>query len=881
MASGNKAHQPNKPQAENQGPKACAMPYSGDSERAILGSILLDNVGLDFVLDAGLYQEDFYSSAHRLTFQRMCDLLETGKVVNLVTLSDELAKDGMLEKAGGAAYLAALSDGVPIGTTAGLGEYVKIVKEKARLRRTIAICETGALKAFELQDSTEIINSVQQQFFDLVSATQKGGFVSASEILRAELSDIEKRFSDGNRGLGIQTRFKDLDAQIGGLAPGELTIIAARPSVGKTALALNIAANVAIRGEASVGIFSLEMNKESLLLRVLCSEARVDSWRLKTGFASREDWGRIAAAAGIVGGSKFYIDESSSISISELRARTRMAMREKQFELVIVDYLQLVTGTGENRTQEVGSISRGLKALAKDLKVPVIALSQLSRGVEDKSNPRPQLSDLRESGCLSKNTTLLLTPQGVQTNMPSHMSVYSLNKSKFIGPTNSKDIPQAEKPVFRFLLTSGRYVDCTANHKILTDRGWVRAADITKERAVACVRKVSPCRHGIAIRHARWMGWMLGNGSMCGYSSPSFICSDIDLAERFCCATESLFHRKPRPHPHKSQWVWQYDITYGPVRTPGGNPCKDWLKAHEMWDRTAQFKRIPDWFMEDASNDSISEILGGLYDTDGSVYTVKDGYPHVKYSSTSREMAWQVVLSLNRLGIFARIDDGYFSTKATTDCYAVLISEGREIEKFRRMISLTGEKGRKLLALELTAHGSNQGDRLPLWVGKAIDEERRRVGLTYEKLGYRFQKKRISKDDLDKCLNKLPRLRKQLGWMLNENIFWDRLKSFEPIGTVEVFDRQVEGEPNFVANGIIVHNSIEQDADIVAFLYRSKKESFENQINVWIGKNRNGPVGEIPLVFLPKWVRFETPIDEAMQASFTDARAMAAGDSTD
>jgi replicative DNA helicase len=388
------------------------VPHNLDAERALLGSILLDNSALNHALEI-LVTEDFYSQAHRHAFEKMGELSEKGRVIDLVTLSEELGKAGLLEKSGGAAYLAALSDGVPIGTMAGMAEYCRIVKEKSTIRRLITASENVIANCFAgTEDSEKLIDLAQSSVFEISEKRAQTGFTTVREIVKSSLDQINKMFEHGRRITGVATGLEDLDNMTSGLQPGDLIVIAARPSLGKTALALNIASHAAMNDSKVVGMFSLEMSKESLVTRLLCSEARIDGHKLRTGFASKDDWKRITPALGRLSEAAFYIDDTPALSVMQIRAKARRMKAEKGLDMLIVDYLQLVAGPSksENRTQEVAYISRNLKSIAKELKVPVIALSQLSRAPEQRTGAgqRPQLSDLRESGSIEQDADVVI-----------------------------------------------------------------------------------------------------------------------------------------------------------------------------------------------------------------------------------------------------------------------------------------------------------------------------------------------------------------------------------------------------------------------------------------------------------------------------------------
>ncbi len=386
-----------------------AVPHSLEAERALLGSILLDNGALNVALEV-LGRDDFFSEAHRLTFEKMLALSEKSRTIDLVTLSEELSKEGLIEKAGGAGYLAALTDGVPVGSSASVTEYSRIVKEKSIVRRLINASNNVISRCLEATDDSEtLIDLAQQQVFEIAEQKVQSGFLGVRDIVKSSFGTIDVLFDRGQRVTGVETGFVDLDNLTCGLQPGELIIIAARPSLGKTALALNVAAHAATQGK-TVGFISLEMSKEALLIRLLCSEARIDSHKLRTGFSSREDWNKMTRVLGRLAEAPLFIEDTPALSIMQIRAKARRLKAEKGLDLLVVDYLQLVTGHGrfENRTQEVSFISRGLKSIAKELRAPVVALSQLSRAPEERPGHRPQLSDLRESGSIEQDADVVM-----------------------------------------------------------------------------------------------------------------------------------------------------------------------------------------------------------------------------------------------------------------------------------------------------------------------------------------------------------------------------------------------------------------------------------------------------------------------------------------
>jgi len=384
-------------------------PYSLEAEVSVLGGMLIDR---DAVARAVEIVDDsmFYREAHRRLFRAMSRLFERGEAIDVITLSEELKKTGELEAAGGMPYLAELLDAVP--TAANLDYHARIVREKALLRRLIEAASETIREAYDQGDRSveEVLDSAEQRIFKVAQSHERTGFVWIKEILWPTFEHIE-RLQESKSGItGVPTGFADVDRMTTGLQKGELCIVAGRPSMGKTSWVLNVAQNVAIEHQIPVAIFSLEMSKEQLVQRLLCAEGRVDSQKLRRGRLSTEEFQRLAAAAGHLNTAPLWIDDSPGSTVLEMRAKARRLKAETDLGLLIVDYMQLMSshGRAESRVQEVSEISRGLKALARELEIPVVALSQLSRAPEQRSDRRPQLSDLRESGSIEQDADLVM-----------------------------------------------------------------------------------------------------------------------------------------------------------------------------------------------------------------------------------------------------------------------------------------------------------------------------------------------------------------------------------------------------------------------------------------------------------------------------------------
>jgi replicative DNA helicase len=388
--------------------KERSLPHNLEAERTVLGAVVIDNAAFNGAAEL-LSRDDFYREAHRRVFEAMSSLAERSQPIDFVTLKEELARTSALEAVGGPAYIASLVDGVPRITN--IEDWCRIIKEKAVLRNLIHASNRIVQAAYEAEDDpAQILDQAEKAIFEIAERRIRHGFVGIREIVKESFRTIDQLAQSQGAATGVPTGFSDLDDRTSGLQKGDLIIVAARPSMGKTSLCLNIAQHASLKVGETVGVFSLEMSKEQLVLRMLCADARIDSHRLRTGRLTEKDWARLAKAYAELSASKIFIDDSASATPLEMRAKCRRLKAEFGLGLVIIDYLQLMSGSGrvENRQQEVSQISRSLKGLAKELAVPVIALSQLSRAPEARTDKRPQLSDLRESGGIEQDADVVM-----------------------------------------------------------------------------------------------------------------------------------------------------------------------------------------------------------------------------------------------------------------------------------------------------------------------------------------------------------------------------------------------------------------------------------------------------------------------------------------
>ncbi len=433
-------------------------PQNIEAEQSVLGALLLDNESLPKAIEI-LSPEDFYRESHRRIYRAMLGLFDRNEPMDVVTLSDYLRRDNGIEEIGGLPYLSLLANAVP--TSAHITYHAKIVREKALLRSLIRASTQISTKVYEEGlDADEMVDHAERLIFDIADKRTKTSFASMKDVIKDTFKMIEHLFDRKEAITGIPSGFKDLDEMTSGFQPGDLIVIGGRPGMGKTAFALNIAQHVGISLKEPVAVFSLEMAKEQLALRMLCAESLVDSSRVRKGFISREEWPKLTNAAGRLAEAPIFIDDSSAITVLEIRAKARrLKMEHGGLSLVVVDYLQLMRSRGnfERREQEISEISRSLKALAKELKIPVIALSQLNRAVEQRGEKKPTLADLRESGAIEQDADVIL--------FLYRDEVYNKNNPANKGKAEVIVAKQRNGPtgVFQltFLADSTRFVDFT------------------------------------------------------------------------------------------------------------------------------------------------------------------------------------------------------------------------------------------------------------------------------------------------------------------------------------------------------------------------------------------------------------------------------------
>ncbi|MCS6937215.1 MAG: replicative DNA helicase [Candidatus Bipolaricaulota bacterium] len=858
------------------------MPKNREAEQVLLGAAMLETDQVVPQLLEVLQPNDFYWKAHQIIYRTILELFDAGAPADPIAVGNRLEELKRLDDVGGRAYLNELV--AKVTTTASVPYYAEIIKKKAMLRALIQagheIAELGFREEAELE---ELLDRAEEKVFEVSRFHIKQNYYLIRDFLHEHLAHLEKLQQDPSRHAvtGLPTGYRRFDEMTSGLQRSDLIIIAARPSVGKTSLALSIARHMALRYGYCVGIFSLEMTKEQLLERLLCAEARINLHRLRGGYlqTDSESWRRIIHAASKLQNSKILIDDTPSLSVLELKAKARRMKAEHGLDVLFVDYLQLIEAGSHSdvREQEVAYIARSLKGLARELDIPVVAISQLSRAPE-RPPRRPRLSDLRE--CVTGDTHVIDGETGnlieVRHARPG-MTVIALDRTQRLRPARVLDvIAKGVNQVYRVRTQTGREIRATAAHPFLTAAGWRPLRDLAPGALIATMRSVYLAGEPRPPELCRFLGYLTGDGTYLRHREVGFINSDPLLVQDVIDIARTHFDieisTRRRFTSEQIAFVKKNADGYG---RPYGNPVRNWLRELGLLGQRYDQKSAPPWVLT-ADAHGISEYLGGLFATDGTMVKRAEGYWDVKLSTTSLPLAKHVQYLLARLGIVAGIASGYKSVKATCPLYTVYVSRSEDnLRRFALLIPLRGKKA--LLAHELLHSAprrrTNSGlESLPPSVSLLINQRRQEQGLSHAAVGYRGVGKRISRSRAAAVAERLsdPVLRQ---WATSD-LLWERIVSITPEGEEPVWDLVVDEVHNFVANGIVVHNSgeIEQTADVVLFLYREETGSDESAENnepeqtsaplvhdteIIIGKQRNGPTGVFNLLFHRAYTSFE------------------------
>jgi len=863
------------------------LPKNREAEQVVLGCAIVEAEEVMPLLTERLSPQHFYFRPHRLIYHALMELYEQGRPIDLITLGDRLEEKSQLADVGGRGYLSELVSTVT--TTTSVEYYADIVVKKALLRDLAQVGqEIAELGYREDQELDKLLDLAEEKVFKVSRQSLKESYHPIGEVLHEHLDALE-RLQDSKRGAvtGLSTGFKELDKRTAGFHPADLVVIAGRPSMGKTSFALSIARNVALKEGRSVGIFSLEMTKEQVIERLLCSEAQINLLRLRSGYlgSDSEAWRRIMQAAAELQKASILIDDTPAISVMELKAKARRMKAEHGLDLLIVDYLQLVEGGArvEVREQEISYIARSLKGLARELQIPVVACSQLSRAVERRDSKKPRLSDLRE--CLTGDTIIYHALTGEPYTLKSLYDDQQLIPVHTVTPQLKLEVTlparvvcSGLKPVFRLRTRTGREIRASANHPFLTIDGWRKLEDLRPGDRIAAPRQLSPVGNGkLTKEEARLLGYLIADGSYRRHGAVGLINAEAEVIEDACQIVWERFGVPARVKPHWSgtpQVEFSVPGQYG----PGRNPLVNWLKSLGIHGELTSQKRIPQVIYE-ASPQVVAAFIGGLWAGDGSVfYRPKFHSWSLKYTSTSMPLLRGLHHLLTRLGVVSVLEKKTRHTKSTVDIASLRVDGRVAIRRFSEIIPIVGEKGRKLQQASLWAQeerSNEQIDRLPLEVTEHVARLKQAKGLSWRELGYRCQGKQIGRAQLQRVSEKLDDA--WLKRLAESDILWDQIVSIEPDGEEMTYDLVVPETHNFVANDLIVHNSgeIEQTADVVLFLYRKdyyeeepkreeegeleedeKREPAVTETEIIIGKQRNGPLGSFTLMFHKVYASF-------------------------
>ncbi len=859
-----------------------AVPHSREAEEAVVGAVLI-NPEVYYDVAQFLTADDFYIHRHKWIWEAFTSLHEQRIPIDLLTVSDELDRRAQLSEIGGPAYLTSLVNQVPSSLNAE--SYGRIVEGYSVRRKMINAANQIASIAYNEKTSVDdVMDEAEKAVFNVSERRLKHDLQPISTVLSDyydRIDDLAKRPDDIH---GVPTGFIDLDKMLTGLQPSDLLIIAGRPGQGKTGFLLSIAKNAGLTHKKHVAIFSLEMSNEQVVQRLIAQETGIDSQRLRTGKLQENEWPLFTHAIEVFGDTHIYLDDTPAITPLQLRTKCRRLHMEFGLDLVIVDYLQLMGGDTrtDNRVQEVSYISRNLKVLARELNVPVLAAAQLSRAVEQRSDKRPVLSDLRESGCLTGDA-LVSIENGRSVPIRelagrTNFKIWALNPAtcKLETMPVSRAFSTGTKPVFKMRTRLGRELRATGNHKFLTIHGWKRLDELNKNDYIASPRilPIDQAEQTMSNSELALLGHLIGDGCTLPHHVIQYTTREKDLADTVVNLAVKVFGEdvNPRVSPEK-QW---YQVYLSSTRHHTHNvrsAVTEWLDELNAFGLRAYEKRVPVQVFEQPKN-AIALFLRHLWSTDGSIQLVKGKKvrPIVYYATSSAGLATDVQSLLLRLGINAILKRIPQSGKGR-DQYHVTVTGKTDLHKFINKIGAVGAYKQGRLAEikdHLYIHPENTNrDVIPrdAWRMQVVPAMQR-IGMTTRQMqaaigteycGTGLYKQNMSRKRAARVAVAVQSAELQI--LADSDIYWDSIVSIEPDGEEQVYDLTVPGHHNFVANNIIVHNSLEQDADIVMFIYRpdqyEKDTVKQNVAEIIVAKHRNGPVGSVELVFRGALAKFE------------------------
>lgn len=849
------------------------------AEQSVLGSMMMSKDAIADVVEV-LKGGDFYLPKHEYVYDAILSVYGRGDPADAITVSDELGRMGLLQRVGGGTYLHDLVASVSIAANAGY--YAAIVRDKAILRRLVEASVQIAQMGYAGEgDVADIVDAAQAAVYNVSDGKANEDYTALGQMMEATLDEIEAINAQGGEMIGVPSGFTELDDLTNGLHGGQMVIIAARPAMGKSTLGLDIARACSIKHKMASVIFSLEMSKVEIVMRLLSAEAQIQLSSIRKGPMSEDDWQRLANKMADISDAPLYIDDSPNLTMMEIRAKARRLKQRHDLRLIVIDYLQLMTSGKkvESRQLEVSEFSRQIKLLAKELHVPVIAISQLNRGPEQRTDKKPMVSDLRESGCLTASTRILRADTGAEITIGEiyrdglrDIPVWSVDEHHRLVPmTMTHAFSSGVKEVFRMRLTSGRVIEATANHKFLTLGGWIPLGEMAPGARIAAPRTT---HQPLAVKRAdddevTLLAHLIGDGSFVRRQPLRY--ASIDEANLSCVAeaAQRRFGVIAKRDDHAAARVTSLRLP-APFRLTHGtrNPIAAWLDGMGLFGLRSHEKFIPDWVFT-LPLDQVQDFIGHLWATDGSVrWDAKAGQGRIYYATTSRRLADGLARLLLRCGIMARIK--VVAKASYRDGYHVVINGAAQQLHFCRTIPVWGSRGHAArdMVAHLTSIPSNTNvDTVPREVWNDVRSVLSERGMTHrsfaEAMGTSFcgsamWKRSPSRERLAQIATVLDN--SELQELATSDVHWDKVAEITPIGEREVFDATVPGTHCFIANGIVAHNSLEQDADIVLLLHRDDVYDRESpragEADFIVAKNRNGPTRTVTTIFQGHYSRF-------------------------
>lgn len=851
-------------------------PHNLEAEQSLLGAMLLSSDAISNIVEK-VRPEDFYREAHRSVYEAITKLYMSGEPADPIMVAEELDKMGVLERIGGKLFIHTLVNYVP--TAANAHFYAEILQRHSLLRGLIRAATDIAAIGYEAPENLEAAIDRAESIMFNVSKQRITEKFSILETLLTENWELMDKLARSHSDItGLATGFPDLDKYTSGFQSSDLIVIAARPAMGKTSFVLDVARNVALGSDKAVALFSLEMSKLQIAQRLLSSEAMVQSQRLRSParLTDRESQ-QLVAATGKLSKARIFIDDTANITIMEIRAKARRLISRENLGLIIVDYMQLIQGSGrsESRQQEISEISRALKILGRELEVPVIAVSQLSRAVENRTDDRrPRLSDLRE--CVTGETLVVLQDgrrAPISELVGKNPAILAVSpEGKIVLCDSDKVWRVGKRPVFKINLSSGRSIRATAAHRLFGADGWVRVRDLAAGDRLAIARQIPE-----PIKAVEWpdkrvalLGQLIGDGSyLSGQPMRYTTASDENSRLVADCAT-SEFGSKIGVHPGRGNWHQLVISGNGNRWAPAG--VNAWLRELGIFNQRSHEKRIPNEAFR-LSNRQIALLLQHLWATDGTITprpVGAKGSAGVFFSTCSRALADDVAFLLLRLGIVTRTRE--MRQGDSRPWFNVSISGADYLKRFLDTVGAFGPRGEgaRRLADRLNGLRANTNvDTLPHEVFTEIKELMSAKGISHRAMQaargvsyggnahFKFAPSRATVLEYAETLDS-DELRRRAG----NDLFWDKVVDIAPDGEEDVYDLTVPGPACWLADGIVSHNSgaIEQDADLVIFIYRDEHYNPESEdkgkAEIIIGKHRNGPTGTVKLNFMEDYARF-------------------------